>query len=59
MIRQLQGLYKVKAINLISLFKQAKEIINQISAPIFFKDVRRELNELADELANEAMDRKS
>jgi len=59
MIRQFQGLYKVKAPNLIPLFRQAKEIINQITAPIIFKDVRRESNELADELANEAMDRKS
>ena len=59
MIRQMQGLYKVKADNLKPLFQQAKEIINTISAPIYFKDVRRELNELADELANEAMDRKS
>ena len=58
MIRQFQGLYKVKAPNLIPLFRQAKEIINQISAPIIFKDVRRESNELADELANCAMDRK-
>ena len=59
MIRQFQGLYKVKAPNLIPLFRQAKEIINQISAPIIFKDIRRESNELADELANCAMDRKS
>lgn len=59
MIRQLEGLYKVKAPTLIPLFKKAKEIIDLISAPITFKDVRRESNELADELANEAMDRKS
>ena len=59
MIRQMQGLYKVKADNLKPLFKKAKEIINSISSPIIFKDVRRESNELADELANEAMDRKS
>jgi len=56
MIRQLQGLYKVKAPTLIPLFRQAKEIINQISVPIIFIDVRRESNELADELANQAMD---
>lgn len=59
MVRQLQGLYKVKATNLKPLFQQAKEIVNSISTPIIFKDVRRESNELADELANEAMDRKS
>jgi hypothetical protein len=58
MIRQLEGLYKVKAPTLRPLFKKAKEIIGLISTPITFKDVRRESNELADELANEAMDRK-
>ena len=58
-IRQLQGLYKVKAPNLLPLFKQDKEIIQLIKIPINFKDVRREFNELADELANQAMDRKS
>lgn len=56
-IRQMQGLYKVKAPNLIPLFKKAKELIELIKIPIIFKDVRREFNELADELANEAMDR--
>jgi ribonuclease HI len=59
MIRQLQGIYKVKAPTLLPLFRKAKEIINSISVPIFFKDIRRESNELADELANLAMDRKS
>jgi len=58
MIRQFQGLYKVKAPNLKPLFQQAQELINSISAPIVFKDVRREFNELADELANQAMDRR-
>jgi ribonuclease HI len=59
MIRQIQGLYKVKAANLKPFFQQAKEIIGSISTPITFKDVRRESNELADELANQAMDSKS
>ena len=59
LIRQVQGLYKVKAINLKPLFKKAQELIGSISTPIIFQDVRRDFNELADELANEAMDRKS
>jgi len=58
MIRQFQGLYKVKAPNLKPLFQQAQEIIDSISAPIIFQDVRREFNQLADELANQAMDRR-
>ena len=59
MIRQMQGIYKVKADNLKPFYKQAKDILKNISTPIVFKDVRRELNKLADELANQAMDRKS
>ena len=59
MIRQMQGIYKVKAPNLIPIFQQAKKLTNLISSPINFIDVRRELNELADNLANQAMDRKS
>lgn len=59
MVRQLQGAYKVRAPNLIPIFQNAKEIINSIKSPIVFKDVRREFNKLADELANQAMDRKS
>lgn len=59
MIRQLQGIYKVKAPNLIPIFRQAKELIASISLPFVFQDVRREFNRLADELANRAMDEKS
>ena len=59
MIRQLTGLYKVKAPNLIPIFLKAKDLINSISSPITFKDVRRDFNKLADQLANEAMDRKT
>lgn len=59
MIRQLLGLYKVKAPNLIPIFHKAKDLINSISSPITFKDVRRDFNKLADQLANEAMDRKT
>ena len=59
MIRQLQGLYKVKAPNLIPIFQQAQNLIKSISSPIIFTDVRRDFNKLADQLANEAMDRKA
>ncbi|MFA6184713.1 MAG: ribonuclease HI family protein [Candidatus Shapirobacteria bacterium] len=59
MIRQLIGLYKVKAPNLIPIFHQAKDLIKSISSSITFKDIRRDFNKLADQLANEAMDRKT
>jgi len=59
MVRQLQGLYKVKAPNLIPIFQQAQNLIKSIVSPIVFTDVRRDFNKLADQLANEAMDRKA
>ncbi len=58
MIRQMQGLYKVKSPNLIPIFHQAQKLISSISSPIIFKDVRRDFNKLADQLANQAMDKK-
>ena len=59
MIRQMQKKYKVRSPNLIPIFNQAQDLINLISLPIIFKDIRRDFNQLADQLANEAMDRKA
>lgn len=59
LVRQVQGLYKVKAVHLKPLFNTVKNLLTQINLPYSFKDIRRESNELADELANCAMDRKS
>jgi len=58
MIRQMQKIYKVKSPNLIPIFNQAQDFIKTISSPIFFKDIRRDFNKFADQLANEAMDKK-
>jgi len=59
MVRQLQHLYKVKAANLKPLFTTVQNFLTQINTPYLFKDVTREFNQLADELANKAMDRQS
>ena len=56
MVRQLQGIYKVKAPTLLPLFSQTQQLLLQINLPYSFTDVRREQNELADKLANQAMD---
>ncbi len=56
MIRQLQGLYKVKAPTLLPLFAQVQQLLTQINLPTKYTDVRREFNKLADQLANQAMD---
>ncbi len=58
MIRQFQGIYKVKAPTLLPLFSHAQQLLLQINLPAKFTDVRREFNKLADELANQAMDRR-
>lgn len=58
LVRQILGQYKVKAPNLKPLFDKVKLLLNQINLPYSFKDIRREFNKLADELANEAMDKK-
>ena len=55
-IRQMQGLYKVKAKNLIQYFANAKDIIRDLSFSISFSHVLRHKNKLADQLANLAMD---
>ncbi len=56
MVRQLEGVYKVKSPELKPLFDQARELISALE---YFKTahVRREQNKRADELANMAMDR--
>lgn len=59
MVRQVQGVYKMKAQNLRPLFEVVHSLISQISSPIEFKSVPREDNSHADELANQAMDHKS
>ncbi|MCW1949059.1 MAG: ribonuclease HI family protein [Candidatus Shapirobacteria bacterium] len=58
MIRQLQGIYKVKAPTLLPLYAQVQQLLTQISLPTKYTDVRREFNKLADELANQAMDKR-
>lgn len=57
LIRQLQGIYKVKSPNLSPLFIKAQQLLNKMALNYSFKDIRRESNELADKLANQAMDK--
>ena len=56
-VRQMQGRYKVKALNLKGYYKRTRELIRLISLPIIFQDIPRERNKVADALANQAMDR--
>lgn len=56
LVRQMKGIYKVKAENLKKLWATAQDL--SFGKKINYKEIRRELNFKADALANEAMDRK-
>lgn len=55
-VRQMEGSYKVKAPNLKSHFQNASQIVSQLPFPVSFSHVLRHKNQLADQLANSAMD---
>jgi ribonuclease HI len=55
MVRQLNGVYKVKSPHLIPLFETARGLLKQIPQ-VKVLHVRREENKLADALANKALD---
>jgi len=55
-VRQMQGHYKVKNQQLRSIYEEVSRIAQQFNS-FMITHVRRELNTVADGLANEAMDR--
>jgi len=57
LVRQMKGIYKVKASNLKKLWMMAQSLCE--GKNITFKEIKRELNYKADALANRAMDRKN
>jgi len=58
-VRQLAGQYQIKEISLIPQFMEIHNLRVSSFPQLRFTHVRREQNKRADELANEAMDRKS
>lgn len=56
-VRQLNGLYKVKDENLQKLFAEVKNLITKNGKKVIFKNVPREENTIADQLVNEELDR--
>ncbi len=56
MVRQLNGIYKVKAPNIIPLFQQAKTLVSKFEK-VEVLHIFREENSLADAMANEALDK--
>jgi len=55
LIRQLEGKYKVKHPNLVGLHQKALALLGNLTC-LGFRHVPRELNKLADSLANEGID---
>ena len=56
LVRQMKGIYKVKAEHLKKLWATAQDL--SFGKKISFQEIRREFNSKADALANAAMDRK-
>ncbi|KKU09953.1 MAG: Ribonuclease HI [Candidatus Woesebacteria bacterium GW2011_GWB1_45_5] len=56
-VRQLNGVYKVKDKDLRQLFFEASSLIKSIPLKIIFKNIPRSKNKLADLLVNQELDR--
>jgi len=55
MVRQMQGLYKVKNAGLLKLYNEASDLVKKFEK-VTFQHVRREQNKRADELCNDVLD---
>lgn len=58
LVRQVTLRYKVKADHIKPLHQQIIHLISEINISVSFHEIPREKNELADSLANQAMDHK-
>jgi ribonuclease HI len=56
LVKQLSGEYKLRSPNLMALHEECKSLLKRMQW-YEIKHVRRELNKIADQLANEALDR--
>jgi ribonuclease HI len=56
MVKQLNGEYRVRKEELLPLFEQAKGLIRRFPHGVVVRHVRREQNQRADQLCNEALD---
>ncbi|MFI5241183.1 MAG: ribonuclease HI family protein [Microgenomates group bacterium] len=58
-VKQINGLYKVKEPTLKSLHQNVKESLQKISVKVVFQNILREKNSVADSLVNEELDKSS
>lgn len=55
-VKQINGIYKIKDEKLKGLFEEIKEYLDRLKANYQFSHVRREENKIADSLVNKALD---
>lgn len=58
MIKQMRGEYRVKNENIVPLYQKARQWCDKFVS-VRFEHVRREMNKVADRLANEAIDERA
>jgi ribonuclease HI len=58
LVRQMRGIYKIKAANIKPLHQIALSLVLSLNIPYIFNEILRDQNYLADSLVNQAMDRK-
>ena len=58
MVKQMSGEYRVKNAELIDLYSDAKDIVNQFQGAVRFHHIPREKNKRTDELCNQVLDQK-
>lgn len=56
-VKQLNGIYKIKNLNLLKLNNKIRKLINCLDSKVIFQHVPREKNKLADGLVNEELDK--
>lgn len=56
-VRQLTGLYKIKNTNLQILSKEVIRLTKELGLKIYYRNVLREKNKIADQLVNEELDK--
>lgn len=56
-VKQLNGIYKIKNLNIQKLVMEIKKLESIINIPINFKNIPREQNKIADSLVNKELDK--
>jgi ribonuclease HI len=58
LVHQINGQYKVKSPHIKPLYSEVLRLLSKLSVPTKFTHIRRSFNDLADQLANQAMNRR-